>query len=171
MVASPPQELKGAIPEASASFYRLVLLVGPPRSGKTQTLRHLHAEGGYQLINVSLDLAERLMETPKRSRALSAARVLDTIAAEHGSEALLLDNTELLFQPELQLDPLRLLQGLSRNRTIIASWRGTFSNSVLYFASPDHPEFRRYEHPEARIVTFEGRVAEGGAAPPKEREA
>ena len=54
------------------------------------------------------------------------------------------DNIELLFDAAFQHDPLRLLQGVSRNRTIVATWNGTLQNGYLSYAVPDHPEFRRY---------------------------
>jgi hypothetical protein len=57
---------------------------------------------------------------------------------------VLLDNIEILFDPSLKQDPLRLLQGLSRNKTIIAAWNGSFVNGYITYAKPDHSEYRRY---------------------------
>ena len=57
---------------------------------------------------------------------------------------VLLDNIEILFDAALKQDPLRLLQGVSRNRTIVAAWNGTLENRYLTYASPEHPEHRRY---------------------------
>lgn len=68
---------------------------------------------------------------------------------------LVLDNLELLFDQALRQDPLRLLQGLARNRTLLASWNGTFSVGRLGYAEPGHPEYRAYDAPEALIVTME----------------
>jgi len=79
----------------------------------------------------------------------------------------LLDNIEILFDVHLKQDPLRLLQGLSRNKTVVAAWNGevrtegrglrtessadidsalSTQSSALYltYAVPDHPEYRRY---------------------------
>lgn len=69
---------------------------------------------------------------------------------------LVLDNLELLFDQDLKQDPLRLLQGLARNRTLLASWNGTFSVGRLGYAVPGHPEYRAYDAPEALIVTMDG---------------
>ncbi|MBU0482850.1 MAG: BREX-3 system P-loop-containing protein BrxF, partial [Proteobacteria bacterium] len=41
-------------------------------------------------------------------------------------------------------DPLRLLQGLSRNKTVVASWNGAIIDGFLTYAEPAHPEYRRY---------------------------
>ena len=63
---------------------------------------------------------------------------------------VLLDNTELLFDPTLKQDPLVLMQRASRNRTIVAAWNGTLGNGYLSYAEPDHSEYRRY--PRAGLV-------------------
>ena len=55
---------------------------------------------------------------------------------DEGSEVVLLDNIELLFATELAQDPLRLLQSLSRNRTIVAAWPGNFDGGALTYAEP-----------------------------------
>jgi len=47
-----------------------------------------------------------------------------------------LDNTEILFNPILKQDPLRLLQRISRNRTVVATWLGNVTDSHLTYAAP-----------------------------------
>ena len=49
--------------------------------------------------------------------------------------------------------PAAALQGLSRNRTLIVAWGGNCEDGVLTYAEPGHPEYRRYERPEALIVS------------------
>jgi hypothetical protein len=80
------------------------------------------------------------------------AGILDDIVREEASDVVLLDNIELLFAAELAQDPLRLLQSLSRNRTIVAAWPGLFDGKTLTYAEPGHPEARRYSTPQAVIV-------------------
>jgi hypothetical protein len=55
---------------------------------------------------------------------------------------VLLDNLELLFDISLKLDPLRCLQDLARDKTIVAAWNGTVTAGHLTYATPDHPEYR-----------------------------
>jgi len=64
------------------------------------------------------------------------------IAAQAG--LVLLDNIEILFDVHLKQDPLRLLQGLSRNKTVVVAWPGRVLNDTLIYAEPEHPEYRRY---------------------------
>ena len=145
-------QLADAIAGAADLYHSLVLVVGPPRSGKSQTLRHVADEKGWPLININLTLAEQLLELTAKQRTLKLPRLLDDIAREHEAEVLILDNIELLFDTHLEQDPLRLLQGLARNRTIVASWAGEFEGEYLSYAAPTHPEYRRYHQPDAVCV-------------------
>lgn len=144
-------ELKKQIAAARSRYYRLVLLVGPAASGKTKTLVQTAQEEGYPYINLSLVLSQKLLEYPVKTRALRLPRIVESILAETGRETVLLDNTEILFEPSLQQDPLRLLQQVSRNRTIAAAWNGKFEGSALLYAEPDHPEYRKYYEVDALL--------------------
>ena len=57
---------------------------------------------------------------------------------------MLFRSTELLFDRSLQQDPLRLLQGVSRNRQIVAAWDGSLEEGKLLYAEPGHAEYRQY---------------------------
>ena len=56
----------------------------------------------------------------------------------------------------LKQDPLRLLQGISRNRTVIASWNGTYTEGRLLYAELGHHEYRSYDAVDALIVGMDG---------------
>lgn len=141
------------VAEAPPLYHRLVLVVGPMRSGKTAALRSLQAKRGWPLVNVNLSLSERLLELTARQRALKVERIVNDLVNQIDQPVVLLDNLEMLFHPELSQDPLRLLQRLSRNRTIVATWRGLVQGTALVYASPEHAEYRRYEPHGALIVT------------------
>lgn len=69
--------------------------------------------------------------------------------SEVPSEVVLLDNVEILFDVDLNVDPLRCLQSLSRNRTIVVAWNGAVTTgeargASLTYATADHREYRRY---------------------------
>lgn len=144
-------ELKKQIAAARLRYYRLVLLVGPVASGKTKILVQIAQEEGYPYINLGLILSQKLLEYPAKIRALRLPRIVEAIIGETGKDTVLLDNTEILFEPVLQQDPLRLLQQISRNRTIVAAWNGKFEGGALVYADPDHPEYRRYYEVDALV--------------------
>lgn len=152
------------VSEAAPLYHRFVLVVGPTGSGKTAALRDLHLERGWSLLNVNLELSERLLELTTRQRALRVARIVDDIVAAKDADPVMLDNIEMLFHPDLKQDPLRLLQSLSRNRTVVATWRGGLQGGSLTYASPDHPEFRRFDDPQALIVEATSNLPAGHAS-------
>ncbi len=138
--------------EAAGLYHRLVLVVGPARTGKTSALRTATEAAGWPVLNLNLQLSERLLELTKRQRAISVSRLVDDIVGSVGGDTAALDNVELLFDPELAVDPLRLLQGISRDRTLIVAWPGETDGTNLTYARPGHPEARRYDRPDAIIV-------------------
>lgn len=141
-----------AIPDAAALYHRLVLVAGPSRAGKTSSIREVCGARGWPVINLNLQLSERLLELTRRQRAISVPRLVDGIVGSEGGDTVALDNVELLFDPELAVDPLRLLQGISRDRTLIVAWPGEFDGTNLTYARPGHPEAKRYDRPDAIIV-------------------
>lgn len=134
------------------AYHRLVLLVGGPRSGKTERLAATAASTSWPRINMNLELSERLLDLTVKQRNVRVPALVDDILRATVSDVVLLDNLEILFSEDLALDPLRLLQSLSRNRTIIAAWPGSFDGDVLTYAEPAHREFRKYSRPQVAIV-------------------
>lgn len=156
MAAPLSQRIAEQVPAAASLYHRLLLVVGPPRTGKTTALREVAADKSWPLVNVNLALSEPLLELTSRQRALRVPQLLEAVVKEHADEVLILDNIEVLFSPELQQDPLRLLQRLARNRTVIAAWAGEYEGGSLTYADPAHPEYKRYHNPEAIIVSTLG---------------
>ena len=143
-----PHQLADQIAEridaAAELYHRLILLVGPPGAGKTTALQNLHQRLGAPLINVNLELSQQMLDLTQRQRALQLPRLLSEIVQGPGSDVVLLDNIELLFDASLQQDPLRLLQGLSRNTTLVVAWGGSVERGDLVYAEPGHHEYHRY---------------------------
>lgn len=52
----------------------------------------------------------------------------------------------------MQHDPLQLLRGLSRGRTVAAAWNGAAAEGFLTYAAPDHAERQRYPLDDLPIV-------------------
>jgi hypothetical protein len=145
------EDLENCITAAQVRYYRLVLLVGPAGSGKTQVLLRLAKDARFPYINLGLALSQRLLEYPARTRSLRVPQIVAVLLDEAGADTVLLDNTEILSEPTLKQDPLRLLQQVSRNPTVVASWNGRFEDRVLTYAHPDHPEFKKYYDVDALI--------------------
>lgn len=58
---------------------------------------------------------------------------------------IFLDNIEILFDADLQQDPLHLLKSLFRNVPIVVSWSGTFEKGKLIYVESGHIGYIRYD--------------------------
>ena len=132
------------IKQAAELYHRLMLVIAPAGAGKTTALLDIQDRTGAPLVNVNLELSRRMLDLTERQRALQLPRLLQDLVSKSEGEMILLDNIEILFDVGLKQDPLRLLQGLSRNKTVVAAWNGTIVEDSLTYAAPAHPEYRRY---------------------------
>ena len=144
--------LERAIEEVAGQYYRLVVLAGGPGTGKTAALQFVAQKLGCPLVNVNLELSKRMLELTRTQRSNQVGRLLKDVIAAAPGDVVLLDNLELLFDPALQVEPLRLLQSVSRNRTVVASWNGSYRGGTLTYAQPGHPEFVQLKQTEAVVV-------------------
>ncbi len=132
------------VKQAAELYHRLMLVVAPAGAGKTTALQDVRDRTGAPLVNVNLELSRRMLDLTERQRALQLPRLLREIVDNGDEEMILLDNIEVIFDIGLKQDPLRLLQGLSRNKTVVAAWNGSIVEDSLTYAAPAHPEYRRY---------------------------
>jgi len=143
---------------AEALYHRLVLLVGKSGSGKTSVLHNLAKQYDTELININLCLSKELLELTEKQRQLKLSEILEQTIKGKGN-IVFLDNIEILFGVELKQDPLRLLQRLSRNISIVASWNGTFEKGKLNYAEPGHQEYRNYDLNNILLVSMSGEAS------------
>ena len=143
------------IGQAAELYHRLVMLVAPAGAGKTAALQDVHERTMAPLVNVNLELSRRMLDLTERQRALQLPRLLAEIVGASAADVVLLDNVEVLFDVSLKQDPLRLLQGLSRNKTVVAAWSGSIDGEHMVYATPDHPEYKRYPLRDFLVVTSE----------------
>ncbi len=145
------EKIAASLSEVENLYHRLIFLVGETCSGKTITLQGLSQHLDLQPINVNLELSEQLLELTAKQRTLQLPRLLEDLVSDKG-KTIILDNIEILFDVDLQQDPLRLLQRISRNRNIVVAWNGCVANNKLVYAEPGHPEYRSYTATDFVIV-------------------
>ncbi len=144
--------LERAIEQAAGQYYRLVVLAGLPGSGKTAALQSVAQKLDCPLMNINLELTKKMLELTRTQRSRQVERLLREIIATAPGDVVLLDNLEVLFDPALEVEPLRLLQVASRNRTVVASWNGSYRDGTLTYAEPGHPEFVQLKQADAVVI-------------------
>ncbi|HNZ11890.1 MAG TPA: BREX-3 system P-loop-containing protein BrxF [Smithellaceae bacterium] len=138
------ERILNKIQDATQLYYRLIFLVAPSGSGKTALLQAVHHRINAPMVNVNLEISRLMLDLNERQRILQMPRLLGDILNKSLADVVLLDNIEILFDVSLKQDPLRLLQGISRNKTIVSSFNGTVDGEYLIYAEPDHTEYKRY---------------------------
>ncbi len=145
-------QLEEKIAQASQSYYRLVLLIGRSGAGKTRVLQSAAKKSGTKPVNVNLKLSQKMLDMSERERQLHLPQLLGDMIDSINGDVVFLDNIELLFDEKLKTDPLRLLKGLSRNRTIVAAWNGEEDDGYITYADSGHPEYRRYPADDVILI-------------------
>lgn len=143
--------------ERSPVRTRTILLVGAHGTGKTRVLEKVAEELGTERIILNLELGKRLNEVPEKRRAMKTPSFLDEITDTHQQKGkpLIFDNIELLFSPELELEPLSLLEEVGRRTTIIVAWPGALQNGTLSYAEPGYKEYKTYRGFDSFTVSME----------------
>ena len=159
MTAHLIEDVSDKIEHAEGLYHRLVLVVCQPSVGKTNVFREIAKRTGASLVNVNLELSGRLLDLTERQRPRRVQPLLELILTETASDVVLLDNIELLFDVALRQDPLRLLQSLSRCRTVAAAWNGSIEDSHVCYAVSGHPEHRRYPLEGILVASTESAAA------------
>lgn len=137
--------------QASELYNRLVLLVSPIGDKNNEALDKVALSLASKVINVNLEMAQALLELTQKQRKSQTKQLLEKIirrcvvSSEICGNFVLLNHIEILFDPDLEIDPLALLKEVSRNRVIVAVWKGKIEDGMLTYGQPDYPAFRRYD--------------------------
>lgn len=152
-------QLTNQFPFAAELYHQLIIMIPDPN--QTNSFRKVVESiknRSINYINVNLELSCRLLELRLQQRWKKAESLLKEIVGNTQEDVIFLDWIEILFDVNLKLDPLKCLQGLSRSRTVVAVWRGSFENNYLIYAEPNHPEYHRY--PKADFLLIDLRKSE-----------
>lgn len=144
-----------AMSDAEYLYHRLVLLVGKTGSGKTTVLQDVCCQLEITPINLNLELSKLMLAMTAKQRTLQLPKLLEDMVNNNDGKTIAIDNMEMLFDVNLQQDPLRLLQKISRNKNIVVCWNGIVNKTKLLYAVPGHPEYRNYDGSDLLIVNLQ----------------
>jgi len=146
------EKIESAISKAGSSYRKLLLLAGKSGTGKTRLLRHISQEMDIPLINLGLSLSQQLLSLTVRQRKLKVSDLIEDVLDEQDAARIGVDNTEIIFEPSLKINPVGLLKNISRNRLIIWIWNGNVEGDHLTYACRGHPEYQRISAKEFTVI-------------------
>ena len=103
-------------------------------------------------LQVGALLSTALLHVAPRQRPQAARRWWDAQLVSYAPEPVLCTHIDLLFTPELALDPVQLFRQLGRITPLIVCWPGRYQDQVLSYAVPEHAHYRTWRHPEVEIL-------------------
>ncbi len=142
-------KISSYFPQAVEQYHRLIVV--PVQDNYKINFQQVAESNNSRYINVNLELSKLLLELTQKQRyvplpraSLKAERLLKQIIGNIDNKVIFLEYLEILFDTSLQLDPLRCLQKLARNCTIVTVWSGNVENNHLIYAEWEHPEYKSY---------------------------
>lgn len=142
------------IGQASSSRHKLVLIVGESGAGKTSLLSSLSLQHSFPLLNLGPQLGAKLLSVALRKRPLAIEAAVQEFIGP-GLSGVCIDNTDILFNPALRCDPIRLAYSVSQNRVILYALNGRLEGRRFVRGYPDHPEYFSEEIPAIPTVFLE----------------
>jgi len=103
-------------------------------------------------INVNQKLSEQLKDIAKSKYVLQVPGILQQILESHNQDTFWLGDIEILFDRQLQQNPVRLLENLGKRYKLIVTWPGDTNGNQLTYATPEHPEYFTCSDTDGKIL-------------------
>jgi len=133
-------EANKALLRMSVQSSALVLVVNLT----AQVIRSAQQTEGLTSLELSEQLCERLLPLSRNDRSRQVSDIIAQMLNGIASDVVWLDRIQVLFEPTLELDPLRQLQELARLKPIVAIWPGQITERFLTFSVPGRDDYQSY---------------------------
>ena len=104
------------------------------------------------LLSVSRILAEALSEVPSERWPVTVRESLEKAIGATQAEVVICADLALLFEPDLDVNPLALLRRCAYRTKVVALWPGSYRDGILVFGTPDHAHYRTWSHPDVHVI-------------------
>jgi hypothetical protein len=143
----------GQIPVAttivSRQYNQLILIVGNNPQLNTQILQNFAATYRVSPINLTIEIIHKMNTTE-----YSLQDIITNLIAERATTPLLIDAIDVLFDKCINktINPYLLLRNLSRQRIVVATWRGNHVHQSITYATSGHSEYYVYHDVDTIIL-------------------
>ncbi len=143
--------MHNAITDFRRTSHTCLLLVHPAVSRLEDAANELLSVYDWPRLSVGRELSPVLLAEIPQRRSRAVRQWMKTQLRNISSGPVLCTNIDLLFDPTLKLDPLRLIRDASRVTRLVVTWPGSYVDDVLAYAVPDHSYYRTWRKPEVFI--------------------
>lgn len=142
----------------SSTTERCLLIVGTEIDQLSEQARVLQQQYAWPQLKVGPELSDMLLTVAPRQRPQRARDGLVALlptCAQDPPAPVLCTHIDLLFEPALKLDPLRLFCYLGKTTPLVVCWPGKYCDAVLSYAAPDHAHYHVWRNPDVPIVPLD----------------
>jgi len=139
--------LKLELQQMENQWHKILFLCND--TGLERQLKKL--EQRIEVLNLNRMLSELLINIPKKKYPLYVEEILQNFLNDQ-SKLYLLQHIEILFDPVLQINPVRLLENISKRNRLIIKWPGKYTNGILIYAESGHPEYFTCSDFEGKVI-------------------
>jgi|SRR5699024_8704951 len=112
---------------------------------------NLPSEVGIEEININLIVSEELIDVPKNRYSFNVLNIIQNQLGDK-QKVYLFNHIDILFDPSLQINPVRLFENLSKENKIIVNWPGIYHDGKLVYAEYGHPEYFTCDDFEGEVI-------------------
>lgn len=142
-------EFEKKIDNLENQYYKMVFVILKNYSIKTISNQ---LTNGVKL-NINLKLSEKLLVIPLKDYYWHVTDFLLSFM-EDDKAIYILDHIDILFDPLLAIQPINILESISRYRKIIVIWPGEYREGKLFYAEPQHSEYFNTKMTENLVITL-----------------
>ena len=104
------------------------------------------------IVNVNINISKLLIGKTKDAHSREIVDWFIAKKNETRNHPILFSGIEILFEPYLKIDPLKIFKQVSRNTTVLVMWPGEYKNDNLSYASPEHAHYKTWADPGVEII-------------------
>ena len=132
-------------------YYPCTLLVSPEVALLEGAATALAQDAAWPLVSVGEALADELLTEPPARWPRAAQRAIRQFVTGVRNPVVLY-RIDIMFEPQLRLDPLVTFRETSRAIPLVVAWPGHYDGGILTYATPEHAHYRTWRDPQVGIL-------------------
>lgn len=142
-------DLKKRIDDLGNQYYKMVFVIF-----KNYSIETFSSElTDTRILNINLQLSEKLLVIPSKDYYWHVTDFLLSFM-DDDKMTYILNHIDILFDPVLAIQPISVLESISRQRKIVVIWPGEYREGKLFYAEPQHSEYFKTQGPENLVITI-----------------